>query len=366
MIDDVLYVDFTKIALECDLVITGTDKVQTFTCIKNDKNEYIQVTADSKNAVVNGETVQMPAKAVLNNDSMWLSATFVSHTVNGITVKYDAENQIFTIKRNELNASTPQNPKYEQITFSYWSPEPIDTITDEGFATGDTLPPSTDTLPPTENDEPQELNFLLDLSKYEKYMNPENRDDYLIIANRDKMLSEDYVPKDLIVVYKAAGSSDKYKMCRVAAMAYEALVKEASANGIKITARSGYRSYQTQYSLFNNYLNGHIQNDGMSYSEAYAYTLTYSQLAGASEHQIGLTMDVNTLEESFGATKEGKWLAENCYKFGFIIRYPKNKTETTGISWEPWHIRYVGRYHATKMYELDMCLEEYLVYIGKN
>jgi len=60
-----------------------------------------------------------------------------------------------------------------------------------------------------------------------------------------------------------------------------------------------------------------------------------------------------------------KWLAENCHKFGFILRYPKDKTGITGISFEPWHFRYVGRYHATKMYELDMCLEEYWAYLGK-
>ena len=95
----------------------------------------------------------------------------------------------------------------------------------------------------------------------------------------------------------------------------------------------------------------------------------------SSEHDVSLVSASNVIANIntdiydivlIGITKEGKWLAENCYKFGFIIRYPKNKTEITGISWEPWHIRYVGRYHATKMYELDMCLEEYLVYIGKN
>ena len=88
-------------------------------------------------------------------------------------------------------------------------------------------------------------------------------------------------------------------------------------------------------------------------------------IEGASEHQTGLTMDVNYLEQEFGNTPEGKWLAKNAHKFGFIIRYPKDKEKQTGIDWEPWHIRYVGRYHAEQMYKLNMCLEEYLVHIGK-
>ena len=74
---------------------------------------------------------------------------------------------------------------------------------------------------------------------------------------------------------------------------------------------------------------------------------------GSSEHQTGLTLDVSSesvgcaLEESFGDTSDGKWLAKNCHKYGFIIRYPKDKTKITGYSYEPWHIRYVGRKLAT-------------------
>ena len=103
----------------------------------------------------------------------------------------------------------------------------------------------------------------------------------------------------------------------------------------------------------------------MTYAEAFAYASTYSMIEGASEHQTGLTMDVNELEQTFGATPEGKLLAANCHKFGFIIRYPKDKEAITGISWEPWHIRYVGRFHAEQMKSLNMCLEEYLVHINK-
>ena len=355
LVGDVLYINFTQLALECEMIITGSELIQTFTAKTQIGNEYITFTADSDTAVVNGSSVQMGAKAILKDSDMWVSANFVSNAVNGITVKYNSETNVLTIKRNKLNASTVQNPKYEEISFKHNVSIPIDTITDNGISSGTTKPSDDVQIP--------NYTFLTDLSEYEKYMAPKNRDDYLILVNRDNMLSSDYVPTDLVYVFGAPSTNQKYKMVKTAAMALEALIKEANANGLNIYAYSGYRSYERQDTIFKGYLNGHMQNDGMTYEQAFAMTSTYSQIAGASEHQTGLTMDVNYTEQSFGATAEGKWLEQNCYKFGFIIRYPKDKENITNIEWEPWHLRYVGRYHAVKMHELNMCLEEYVEYL---
>ena len=90
------------------------------------------------------------------------------------------------------------------------------------------------------------------------------------------------------------------------------------------------------------------------------------QQPGASEHQLGLALDVSLngkLEQAFGDTPEGMWLKGNCHKFGFILRYPANKTAITGISYEPWHLRYVGHPHASIMFEMDFALEEYLEFL---
>ena len=84
---------------------------------------------------------------------------------------------------------------------------------------------------------------------------------------------------------------------------------------------------------------------------------------GASEHQSGLCCDMHNLgaaDQAFAKEKVAVWLAENAHKFGFILRYEADKQDITGIHYEPWHFRYVGRYHATKMYEADLCLEEYM------
>ena len=87
---------------------------------------------------------------------------------------------------------------------------------------------------------------------------------------------------------------------------------------------------------------------------------TYSARAGHSEHQTGLAFDLNSLEESFGETREGIWLREHCWEYGFIIRYPKGKESITGYMYEPWHVRYLGKSAAKSVFESGLCLEEYL------
>lgn len=114
----------------------------------------------------------------------------------------------------------------------------------------------------------------------------------------------------------------------------------AKEENLDIFISSGYRSYNRQKTLYNNY----VSNDGKEEAD------TYSARPGHSEHQSGLALDVNTVDDSFANTEEAKWLAENCYKYGFILRYPKGKSNETGYKYEPWHFRYVGEDLSTKLY----------------
>ena len=113
-------------------------------------------------------------------------------------------------------------------------------------------------------------------------------------------------------------------------------------------------------------------NPGMTKAEAEKIAAETINRPGTSEHQTGLCLDMHNLRTAerelavtFGENDAGKWLAENCYKFGYILRYEADKTDITGIAYESWHFRYVGRYHATRMHELDMCLEEYTEYLNE-
>lgn len=128
------------------------------------------------------------------------------------------------------------------------------------------------------------------------------------------------------------------------------MINGAKAEGINLFLKSGFRSYSTQETLYNNY----VARDGVAEADR------YSARPGHSEHQTGLAFDLNSLEQSFGDTKEGKWLEQNCWKYGFIIRYPEGKESITGYMYEPWHVRYLGKDVAKAVYESGLCLEEYL------
>ncbi|MBP5303523.1 MAG: M15 family metallopeptidase [Clostridia bacterium] len=131
--------------------------------------------------------------------------------------------------------------------------------------------------------------------------------------------------------------------------AYDKLKAAAAKAGNNIYISSGFRSYSTQEGLYNRYVS--------TYGKAEADR--FSARPGYSEHQTGLAIDLNGVSDSFGATKEGKWVAAHCHEYGFILRYPKGKEAQTGYMYEPWHIRYVGVDVATKIYNSGLCLEEY-------
>lgn len=135
-----------------------------------------------------------------------------------------------------------------------------------------------------------------------------------------------------------------------ALQAFENMKTKAKEEGISLKIVSGYRSFQTQQSIY--------QRNVRLYGEEIANT--FSAKPGQSEHQTGLAFDVNSTRWDFKDTIEAKWLAENCYDFGFIIRYPENKEEKTGYVYEPWHIRYVGNKVANEIKNRGVCLEEYV------
>lgn len=125
---------------------------------------------------------------------------------------------------------------------------------------------------------------------------------------------------------------------------------DAKALGLNIPLVSGYRSYETQENLYNKY----VKKDGEKKAN------TYSAKPGESEHQTGLAFDIGSVDRSFANTIEAKWLAENAYLYGFIVRYPKGKTDITGYIYEPWHVRYLGEKKAKDVYLSGLTLEEYL------
>lgn len=186
-----------------------------------------------------------------------------------------------------------------------------------------------------------------------------NPSDVLVLVNKERNLPADYVPEGLTppdIPFYFKENIEKRWMRPDAAAAIEEMFAAAKEDGIELIGASAYRSYETQKSLFNRY----VQTHGLEEAE------TFSARPGQSEHQTGLTIDVyhknitNGLEESFGETPEGMWVAEHAHEYGFIIRYPKGKEDITGYKYEPWHLRYVGKEAAKEIYEKGITLEEYL------
>ena len=140
---------------------------------------------------------------------------------------------------------------------------------------------------------------------------------------------------------------------------FNELSTAAAKEGLSIYISSGYRSYKDQETIYNNYIEDE-KKKGNSEAEAKKIVDTYSARPGYSEHQSGLCIDVNTINDAFGYTSEAAWLAEHAHEYGFIIRYPQGKEDITGYQYEPWHIRYVGSKVANKIYKSGQCLEEYL------
>lgn len=141
------------------------------------------------------------------------------------------------------------------------------------------------------------------------------------------------------------------------------MIKDMKSSGASnIWIQSAYRTPEYQEKLYNNKVQEFI-NMGKSQEEAEKYALRWVNKSETSEHNLGLAVDFNNVKPEFENTKEFEWLTQNAENYGFVLRYKKEKKEMTGVSYEPWHWRYVGAEHAKKMNELDMCLEEYVEYL---
>lgn len=173
--------------------------------------------------------------------------------------------------------------------------------------------------------------------------------DGVLIANKTYALPKDFIPTNP----DQPVNSDRSTTCldKTLMNAWNTMLKDATAKGLNIYISSGYRSYNYQVNVYNRY----VQSDGAAKAD------TYSSRPGNSEHQTGLCFDLNTIEDSFQYTNEGKWINDNCYKYGFCIRFPKGKDSATGYQYESWHLRYVGVDLATKLYNNGdwLSLEEY-------
>jgi zinc D-Ala-D-Ala carboxypeptidase len=178
----------------------------------------------------------------------------------------------------------------------------------------------------------------------------------LILVNNHYPVKREGVKSDIVNVFthkdltKGYGLADNnIKLSEEVAHEFSKMINAAKQDGVDhFIINSGFRGFDEQSSLF------------LEMGEDYALP------AGYSEHNLGLSLDVGSTEDDMYEAPEGEWIEKNAWKYGFILRYPKDKTEVTGIQYEPWHIRYVGLPHSAIMEEKNFALEEYLNYLKKE
>ena len=176
----------------------------------------------------------------------------------------------------------------------------------------------------------------------------------LTLVKLQYRLPEDYKP-----TLQAAVEGSSVQLDARVAPFYAEMYAAAKADGCTLTPYSGYRTYARQQENFDRKVAYYV-SQGLSEAEATAQTQTRILPAGASEHNMGFAMDIVSASADFISTKEFSWLSAHAHEYGFILRYPENKTEITGVMYEPWHWRFVGKEAAAEMQKSGQCLEEYL------
>lgn len=181
----------------------------------------------------------------------------------------------------------------------------------------------------------------------------------LALVNFENELNQDFSPSEMTELTK-----DYFVDSRIADDARK-MLDDAAADGIRVLCVSAYRSYERQEELFENKVKRLQKEKGYSIKEARAEAAIEVALPGTSEHQLGLALDLTDasytgLDKKQEQTAACKWLSAHCQEYGFIVRYPADKTAITGIIYEPWHFRYVGREAAKEITEKGIVLEEYV------
>ena len=329
--------------------------------------ETIVFTTDTTLAIVNGQPVALKHPNILRGTEIWVESGFFEEQMTNLSYQYDEKAGRVSVSRIvDEEKTTEKETFYLPVSFRLKPEKPIEPIEEDPLIGDVTYGSGEDA-----GEGVIDLGFKNDLSAYEEYMNPtgDKRDAFLILVNTKNTLTENDIPTDLVDCQHTSTARKTQQLREYAAKALDALYMEMKSNQFyNMAVYSGFRDYSYQATLFESYTNNEMAaNPSLTREQAEAIVLTYSTRPGTSEHQTGLAVDMDTMgtfSTDFAYTAEYAWLQENAWKFGFILRFPADKTDITTIQFEPWHYRYVGRYHAQKIHASGLCLEEYVEQLG--
>lgn len=213
------------------------------------------------------------------------------------------------------------------------------------------------TQPKEEETQQEESSEEQDTQKLAEEFAQEKQEWYLLLANVDNPLPQDFTVETEVV-------QNSFEMDARVAQTMRDMIDAAAKDGVDLLVCSAYRSIEKQQTLFDEQVQIYL-NQGKSQQEAYDLTASAIAIPGTSEHHTGLAADIvtpthQTLDPEFADTEAGQWLQEHAWEYGFVLRYPEDKQDVTKIIYESWHYRFVGKTHAKLMKESGLCLEEYL------
>ena len=352
--DGVLYVDLRKLAPFSDLIVSGSREQMQFTA---KTGTFLSFENESEIARINGKRVEMivpefrgekeiSAKAFITAEACYVPYHFLKNTVSdGLQFRFNNETNTLSFRRTFTGEVDEEDQPIAATVLFFTNQYKI--LPEEGEVT-------------------YEYSYLIDIDPYLESITAEN----LLLANKQNPLGPDFKP--VVVSLQCRDDGEGQKLQYDAERALYAMMLEMEAAGVPtdVFVTSSYRSYAYQKQLYEGYVQKHMTRDGMTREEAEAAASRYSARPGESEHQTGLCFDFTTesiqgkVDDIFEQTEAFTWLSQNAHKFGFILRYPKDKVAITQYDYEPWHYRFVGRAVATEIYEKDICLEEYLSGVG--
>lgn len=320
--DGVQYIDMVALATFCDM-----ESIEEGFAING---TYIKLENGSSLATVNGFNVSLSEKVIIDEKHVLIPIEDAKDLIFGINIDVSGEKTVITATENIYMIA--KNVEFDYVT---------------------------------------------DVSAYLEYINSKDQS-ISILANKQHSIGEDFSPAKLVEIPKKYRRTDRVlKLDLTAEKALEAMMQDMFALGIDdVCVQSAYRTYAEQQNLFNNYVNSEI-NKGLSRDEAIANANKYSARPEYSEHRTGLCVDffvpscMLELENygyegsypndvGFTETNAYPWLLKNCWKYGFILRYPEDKVDITGYSYESWHYRFVGLEVASIIHQTGLSYEEYL------
>ena len=350
---DVLYIDLLPIKDYLGVIVSGSETKKKFTA---DDSTYMVFEQGKDTAVINGASVKLGGVAEVSNTTCMIPFSFLQRAVErGFTVSFEESTHTISLRRQYYDKE--RTHKVELL------------LNETPFE-------EADQFIMVETERPRlKHTYPIDITPYIDYMYMEN---LLLINKTTEKLTAAYdtqIKNDLLNISEIPGclvakDNTTYYLCSAAATSLAAMM-QAMAREVpeasKTCVTSAYRSYTYQNWLFGYYIQQERnKHPDATEEELEAIVSTYSARPGESEHQTGLCVDFTDpaiggkVDESFAETPAADWLARNAHKYGFILRYPKEKEDITGYTYEAWHYRFVGVRAATEMYKNGLCLEEYL------